>query len=188
MLNKSDNAVTSYEKCTTIDPTNVDGWNQKGLALINLGRFQEALNAYDQATKITVKNASVWNNKGLAFAALGKPQDALQCFNKALGLKPDFADALKNKESVMGKLQVVNISGTITPTVTVSRIGTLFTTVTPSPLPTQITPQITVTEEPQKTSVPVAKKTTYSPVSPLTALAAVFVVVGIMLWVNSNRK
>ena len=82
---------------------------------MNLGKFQDALNAYDRATKISVKDAEVWNNKGLAFAALGKSQDALQCFNKALGLKPDFADALKNKESVMGKLQVVNISGTITP-------------------------------------------------------------------------
>ena len=51
----------------------------------------------------------LWNNKGLAYAALGKYQDALQSFNKALGLKPDFADALKNKESVMGKAQVVTM-------------------------------------------------------------------------------
>ena len=65
---------------------NLEGWNQKGLALMNLGRFKDALNAYDQATIITVKNAEVWNNKGLAFAALGRYQDALQCFNKALGL------------------------------------------------------------------------------------------------------
>jgi tetratricopeptide (TPR) repeat protein len=188
MLNKSVNAVTSYEKCTAIDPSNQDGWHQKGLALMSLGKYQDALNAYDQATRITVKNAEIWNNKGLAYAALGKYQDALQSFNKALGLKPDFADALKNKESVMGKAQVFNISGTVTPTVTVSRIGTFFTTVTPSPLPTEVIPQVTVTAEPQKTSVPVAKKTTYSPVSPLTALAGVFVVCGFVLAANRFRK
>ncbi len=28
MLNQSENAVISYEKCTTIDPSNQDGWNQ----------------------------------------------------------------------------------------------------------------------------------------------------------------
>ena len=88
----------------------------------------------------------------------------------------------------MGKVQVFNISGTITPTVTVSRIGTFFTTVTPSPLPTEVIPEVTVTGVPQKTTVPVAKKTTYSPVSPLTALAAVFIVCGFMLAANRIRK
>ncbi len=171
-----------------IDPANQEAWNQKGLALMNLGKYQEALNSYDQATKSTVRNAEIWNNKGLAYAALGRYQDALQSFNKALGLKPDFADALKNKENVMGKLQVINISGTVTPTVTISRIGTFFTTVTPTPLPTEVQPQATVTGIPQKTTVPVAKKTTYSPVSPLTALAGVFVVCGFMIARKSIRK
>jgi hypothetical protein len=60
--------------------------------------------------------------------------------------------------------------------------------VTPSPLPTDVTPQVTVTEEPQKTTVPVAKKTTYSPVSPLTAIAGIFVVGGFMLIANRTRK
>jgi tetratricopeptide (TPR) repeat protein len=155
---------------------------------MNLGKYQDALKAYDEATSISVKNAELWNNKGLAYAALGRYQDALQSFNKALGLKPDFADALKNKESVMGKVQVVTYYGTVTPTVTVSRIGTFFTTVTPSPLPTEVTPQVTVTGEPQKTTVPVAKKTTYSPVSPFTALAGVFIVCGFVLAVKRLGK
>jgi molecular chaperone DnaK (HSP70) len=88
----------------------------------------------------------------------------------------------------MGKAQVVTFSGTVTPTVTVSRIGTFFTTVTPSPLPTEVIPEVMVTAEPQKTSVPIAKKTTYSPVSPLTALAGIFVVCGFMLAKNRIRK
>ena len=70
MLNKSESAIASYEKCTKSDPKNLDGWNQKGLALMNLGRYQDALDAYDQATVVSVKNAEVWNNKGLAYAAL----------------------------------------------------------------------------------------------------------------------
>jgi hypothetical protein len=60
--------------------------------------------------------------------------------------------------------------------------------VTPSPLPTEVIPEVTVTAEPQKTTVPVAKKTTYSPVSPLTALAGVFVVCGFMFAKNRIRK
>jgi tetratricopeptide (TPR) repeat protein len=166
----------------------LEGWNQKGLALMNLGRFKDALNSYDKATGITVKNAEVWNNKGLAYAALGRYQDALQSFNKALGIKPDFADALKNKETMMGKIQVVNVSGTGSPTGTISRTGTTAPTGTLSQLPTGVTPQITVTEEPQQTTEPVAMKTTYSPVSPLTTIAAICGVFSIMIAINRLRK
>jgi hypothetical protein len=88
----------------------------------------------------------------------------------------------------MGKAQVVTYSGTITPTVTISRIGTFFTTVTPTLITTEVTPQVTVTGSPQKTTVPVAKKTTYSPLSPLTALAGVFVICGFVLATHRIRK
>jgi hypothetical protein len=88
----------------------------------------------------------------------------------------------------MGKAQVVTFTGTITPTETVSRIGTLLTTVTPSPVPAEVTPEVTVSGTPQPTTVPVAKKTTYSPVSPLTAIAGIFVVGGFMLIANRTRK
>ena len=93
------------------------------------------------ATDITIKNATVWNNKGVALMALGKPTDALQCFNKALGIDPNYAEAKANKADAMGKQQSFNISGTITPTVTISRIGTLFTIVTPTNQATEVVTQ-----------------------------------------------
>ncbi len=187
MLNNSASALVSYDKCTALDPNNADSWNQKGLVLMDLGRYQEALDAYDEATQITVKNAGIWNNKGLALAALGRYPEALQCFNKALGLQPDFPDALKNKESVYGKLQVVNITGTITPTVTISRIGTPFTIVTPSQLPSQIT-SLPSTEPVPPATTPVAAKTTYAPVSPFTSLTALTVVCGFLIAGSGIKK
>ncbi|PKH47414.1 hypothetical protein CVH13_00535, partial [Dehalococcoides mccartyi] len=132
-------------------------------------------------------NAEIWNNKGLAYAALGKYQDALQSFNKALGIQPDFADALQNKENMMGKLQRVTMPGTTTPEVTESPVKTLITTMTPSHQPTEFTGNVPETGLLPETTVPVASKTTYSPVSPVTALAAVSVVAGMLLWANSKR-
>jgi tetratricopeptide (TPR) repeat protein len=187
MLNNSASALVSYDKCTAQDPGIVDGWNQKGLILMGLGRYQEALAAYDRATQITVKNAEVWNNKGLAFVALGKYQDALQCFNKALGLKPDFSEALKNKESIYGKSQVSNISATIPPAVTVSRTVTLSPAITsPSP-PSQIT-SLPTTELGAPATTPVAANTTYAPVSPFTSLVALSGVCGFLIAANRIRK
>ncbi len=108
-------------------------------------------------------------------------------FQKALGIDPDFADAQKNKESVSGQLQVVQIIGTITPTVTISRIGTFYTTATPVPMQTEITTPVPVVTAEIKseitavTTTPIQKKTTYSPVSPLTALGALIVIGGAAL-------
>jgi hypothetical protein len=158
---------------------------------MSLGRYQDALLAYDKATVITVKNAEVWNNKGLAYAALGKYGDALQSFNKALGLQPDFADALKNKNSMMGKQEGVLYSGTATPTVTVSHTGTFLITMTPSPLPTQSIPRIT-TQVPgsdgiSATTTPVATKTTYSPVSPITSFTAIVISGGFIIMITRKR-
>jgi tetratricopeptide (TPR) repeat protein len=193
MLNKSEAAVKSYEHCTALDPLNIESWNSKGLAFMNLGRYNDALTAFDRATSITIKNATVWNNKGLAYVQLGKPQDASDCFKKALSIDPNFADALKNKESMIGKLQVVNITGTITPVVTISRIGTFYTTATPVLPPIEITtaaPEVTseVTAIATVGTTPVQKKTTYSPVSPVTAFGAVIVVCGIIFALNRQKK
>ena len=168
-------------------------WNRKGLALMNLGRYEEALTAFNQATSITIKNATIWNNKGLAYIQLGKPQDASECFSKALGIDPVFAEAKMNKESVYGKIQVFNITGTVTPVPTISRIGTFYTTATPVPRPTEIStaaPEVTseVTEIATVGTTPVQKKTTYSPVSPVTAFGAVIVVSGIVCALNRQKK
>jgi tetratricopeptide (TPR) repeat protein len=119
--------------------------------------------------------------------ALGKPTDALDCFNKALGIDPDYAEAQANKADAIGRQQSFNISGTITPKVTISRIGTFYTTSTPLEQATQvITQQVTqqvtqpgdtIPAEMTRTTIP--KKTTYSPVSPVTVLGALAVVAGI---------
>jgi tetratricopeptide (TPR) repeat protein len=144
--------------------------------------------AYDRATVITVTNAEVWNNKGLAYAAVGRYADALQSFNKALGLQPDFADALKNKNSVMGKQEGVLYSVSVTPGVTISSITTFVTTV-PTPVPpTQVTSLVTNQVPVSETTNPVATKTTYSPVSPITALAAAGISAGIMITIKRQRK
>ncbi len=187
MLNNSASALIAYDQCTTLDTGIVDGWNQKGLIFMDLGRYQEALAAYDRATQLTVRNAEVWNNKGLAFAALGRYQDALQCFNKALGLQPDYPEALKNKESIYGKFQVTNFTGTVAPTITVTRTGTPSPAVTLTARPAQIT-SLPTTEPGPAATTPVVSKTTYAPLSPFVSFAALVVVCGFLIISGRIRK
>jgi tetratricopeptide (TPR) repeat protein len=183
ILNDTAPALVAFDRCTLLDSENYEAWNNKGLALMQAGKYDAALSAFDRATTITIKNATVWNNKGETLVALGKPTDALECFNKALGINPDYHEAKANKEDAMGKQQSFNISGTITPKVTVSRIGTFFTTKPPATQVTQVItqePQIEDTVTAEMTRTPVPKKTTYSPVSPVTVLGALAVGAGIL--------
>jgi tetratricopeptide (TPR) repeat protein len=176
-------ALVAFDRCTLLDSENFEAWNNKGLSMMQAGKYDAALSAFDRATMITIKNATVWNNKGKALMALGKPSDALECFNKALGLNPDFTDAKANKADAIGKQQSFNISGTITPKVTISRIGTFYTTRPPTITITQVItqePQIEDTVPVEITTTQVPKKTTYSPISPITILGALAVGVGIV--------
>jgi len=183
VLNETAPALVAFDRCTLLDSVNFEAWNNKGLTLMQAGNYDAALSAFDRATMITIKNATVWNNKGEALMALGKPTDALECFNKALGINPDFADAKANKADAIGKQQSFNISGTITPKVTISRIGTFYTTRPPSTTLTQVVTQNLQTEDTvtaEMTTIQVPKKTTYSPVSPVTILGALAVLAGIV--------
>jgi tetratricopeptide (TPR) repeat protein len=177
IMNKSAEAVGSYSKCTTLDPLNFMSWNNLGVAYMNLGKYPDALSAFNEATGLTVKNATVWNNEGKVLVLMGKSSDALQCFDKALGIDPGFADAQINHNNLYGKLQVVNITGTVTPTVTISRIGTFYTTVIPtepavSAGSTMPVPPAETTSDVTETTIPVTKKTTYSPLPNVIVLCA----------------
>jgi len=188
MLNKTDSAVVAYKKCTTFNPTDIMSWNNLGLVYIAQGRYENALAAFDSGTSQTVLNATLWNNKGKALVGLGRTSDALDCFNKAIGIDPGFVDALNNRENMRGKLQVYQITGTVTPTPTISRLGTFYTTVPPTVVETPAdvgTPEVTASSQlPSTTTIPVSGKATYSPLSPFTLLAALIGACGIVIWVN----
>jgi tetratricopeptide (TPR) repeat protein len=77
----------------------------KGLALNNLGKYNEAIEYYDKALQIDPKHAYPWNNKGNALNSLGKYEEAIKYIDKSLELNPDTADALYNKGLALNKLQ-----------------------------------------------------------------------------------
>ncbi len=110
---------------------------------------------------------------------------------KLFGIDPNFREARENlAKATSGNGQIIQIKGTITPVVTISRIGTLYTTVAPVvsvtesiPVPVETTPSSTV--EPTAT---VTKKTTYAPLSPLLVIGAFVGAVILAASVRQNKK
>ena len=63
--------------------------DNKGLALYNLGKYEEAIEWYDKVLKIDPNDVNALNNKGLALNNLGKYQEAIEWYDKALEIDPN---------------------------------------------------------------------------------------------------
>ena len=72
-------------------------WNDKGISLAALDRYEEAIACYDKALAIDPRNAKVWSNKGVSLADLGRHMEAMDCYNKALTLDIRLAGLWANK-------------------------------------------------------------------------------------------
>jgi tetratricopeptide (TPR) repeat protein len=79
-------------------------WYNKGVALVDLGKYEEALVYFDKAIELNPNDAEVWDNKGIALGHLGKHDEALACFNKALEQNPNNAEVWYNKGVALDNL------------------------------------------------------------------------------------
>jgi tetratricopeptide (TPR) repeat protein len=78
--------------------------NNKGVALVGLGRYLEAIQSYDNALKIDPNYDLTLNNKGLSLYNLGRYQEAINCFDRILILNPNVKHVLINKYYALNKL------------------------------------------------------------------------------------
>ena len=62
-----------------MDPHHISAWNNKGLALFNLGLLDEALVAFDQATSFAPDEPDAWFNKAIVLDRLGRQDEAQSC-------------------------------------------------------------------------------------------------------------
>ena len=85
------------EEFSVENESNPVEWNNKGVALYLLGKYDEAIQAYDEAIRLDPEMAMAWNNKGWALHKLGKYDEAIQAYDKAIELKPEYAHAWNNK-------------------------------------------------------------------------------------------
>jgi serine/threonine protein kinase len=75
----------------------ISEWNNKGVSLNSLGRFEEAIYAFNTVLEMDPLDVSAWNNKGTSLNGLGSFEEAIQCYDKALTIDPRNAYAWNNK-------------------------------------------------------------------------------------------
>jgi Flp pilus assembly protein TadD len=75
-----------------INPNNENVLNSKGIALCNLGKYDEAISCFDRILVLNPNATQVLNNKGDVLTKLGRQADAEMCYERAskLGTKKEI--------------------------------------------------------------------------------------------------
>ena len=74
-----------------------DAWVDRGVALVEKGRYDEGLVAYERALEIEPDLYRAWNNKGILYRRQRRYGEAKAALDKALTLKPRDQYALINR-------------------------------------------------------------------------------------------
>ncbi|MEH2248905.1 CHAT domain-containing protein, partial [Nostoc sp.] len=96
--------IASYDSALKIKPDLHDAWINRGMALYNLGRFEEVIASYDSALKIKPDLHDAWINRGMALYNLGQFEEAIASYDSALKIKPDLYDAWHNRGMALADL------------------------------------------------------------------------------------
>jgi tetratricopeptide (TPR) repeat protein len=78
-----EDALSRYDRALELNPRDHEAWNNKGNALVGLGRLEESLSCYDQAFQINPRLAAACHNKGLTLWELGRLEEALVSLERA---------------------------------------------------------------------------------------------------------
>jgi tetratricopeptide (TPR) repeat protein len=82
-------ALEWANKATEIDHDSAYAWQVKGVALGNLGRYNEAIQSFDIVLRLDPNDPNAWRGKGWTLEKLGNYNEAKQYFERARQLGYD---------------------------------------------------------------------------------------------------
>ncbi len=91
-----DKAIADFTKAISIDPTNAEAYNNKGLYLFEKGAADSSLYYFEKAITLKKDFYQAYYNKGNTIAGKGDYTAAIALYEEALKHKPGYVDALLN--------------------------------------------------------------------------------------------
>lgn len=85
-------SVGAYERSVHLRPQ-AKGWNNLGVALEAMNRFDDAERAFQDAVRLDAGYGTAWLNMGIARSNAGRFKEAVEAFSRGVGLRPDDASA-----------------------------------------------------------------------------------------------
>ena len=96
-------AIEAYRRVVAIDPSYAAAWNNLGLLLHRMGRYEEARQAYDTAAAQDPTCAEAAYNLGSLGEDQGDVESAIAHYRRALEVSPDYADAHFNLAAALAR-------------------------------------------------------------------------------------
>jgi tetratricopeptide (TPR) repeat protein len=90
-----------YDEAIQFNPNNTAAWNNKGIALAELGNYTGSIFCFEKAIKINSSLAVAYSNEGASLDKMGNHTQALGCYDNATGLDPLLAEAWYNKAKTL---------------------------------------------------------------------------------------
>ena len=97
-----------YRSILKDDPNNLNVYNNLGVLLQSLNRFEEAIDCSKKAINLKPDYTEAHYNLGISLEKLNKFEEAEKIYRKALDLKPDYAEAYNNLGNTLHKLSRFN--------------------------------------------------------------------------------
>lgn len=96
-------AIDAYRRVVGIDPTYAAAWNNLGLLLHRMGRYDEARTTYDTAVAHDPQCAEAAYNLGSLAEDCGDAESAIVHYRRALEVSADYADAHFNLAAALAR-------------------------------------------------------------------------------------
>jgi Flp pilus assembly protein TadD len=97
-------ALAHADRALRLRRTYAEAHNNRGNALLRLGRLDDGLEAFKAALMLTPRDAEVHANLANVLHALERPAEALRSLDRALALAPGLATAHVNRGNVLQRL------------------------------------------------------------------------------------
>src|SRR5438874_5970997 len=95
----------SFAAGETKNPNVAEAYNNRGLALMKLRRFEEALASFDRGIGVQPDHIGALANRGAALQELGRAQEALVSLDRVIAMQPRLAGAHNNRGKALSDLR-----------------------------------------------------------------------------------
>jgi tetratricopeptide (TPR) repeat protein len=89
MLGRNSEAIENFDKAIELKPDNHYSYYNKGIALVNLKRYQEAVDYYNKAIELNSKYFGPYAEKLCPLYNLKRYEEAVEACDKAIELEPN---------------------------------------------------------------------------------------------------
>lgn len=101
-------AIKYLDKAIGLDPTALEAYHCKGMALSKLGKYEAAVGVFNEILRRNPLNSPAYCNRGFCYMQQGRLDEALTDLNRCLDASPALNNALCNRAEVFlrkGELQ-----------------------------------------------------------------------------------